>query len=110
MCFRRCSHVRLVAMTKRCRSCEGTASSWLVIESISNPSLECSSASPRVHCYGYHWTKNYSIHVERLLWRSILLYSHRAKMWRTGALPPGAPLPLRGSNVVEAFLLGAALL
>ena len=100
--------MRIFAATKDCMSCEGTFSSKLVIEGISNPDRYCSSASPRVHFSGSHWTKKSSTHVERRIKR-MRLGSHRPKMWCMARLSPGTSLPLRGSDVVATFSSKTAL-
>ena len=59
-----------LAVTKVSRSWVGTVSSRVVMDTMSNPNLYCSRASPRVQCSGPHWTRNSSTQVERRLWRT----------------------------------------
>ena len=68
----------------------------------SNPSLHCSSASPKVHVLGSHRTENSSTRVDR---RPCMIHpgAQRAIMRCMTALSPSAPLPLRSSTLVRVF-------
>ena len=82
------------------RSLVGIVSSRLVIDTMSNPRLYCSRASPKEQCSGPHWTKNSSTQVERLPCQT-RLGSLRANICRMDALSPGGSVPRRGSMVVD---------
>ncbi len=104
---RRCSLVGHLAATKGRRSRVETVFSRLVIETMSNPSLYCSRASPKVQCSGPHWIKNSSTHVDRRPWR-MRLGSLRASICWMKALSPGASLPRRDSMVMAPLRLEPA--
>jgi len=93
---RRCALVGRLATTKVKRSWVGTVFSKLVIDNMSNPSLYCSRASPKVQCSGPDWTRNFSTQVERRPCRTRRGSLRAPKIWMDD-LSPGASPPLRGS-------------
>jgi hypothetical protein len=78
--------------------------SRVVIDTMSNPMLHCSRASPKVQFSGPHWTRNSSTQIDRRPCRT-RLGSHRARMYWMLALSPGTSLPRRGSAVVTILRL-----
>jgi len=61
----KCFIERCLEAIKGRRSWEGTVSSRLMIDVISNPNRHCSRASPRVQCYSSHRARKLSTHMDR---------------------------------------------
>jgi len=101
---RRCAFVGRLEATKGIKSWEGTVSSRLVIDLMSNYRLYLLRASPKVQFSRPHRTRNSSTNVDRRPCRT-RLGSHRARICWMAALSPGASLPRRGSTVVTMLRL-----